>query len=321
MSSLYDSLLYNWERGFYSVVKNKHNKYQIFSTKDPKGMLKKTRISTDLEELKSLIGEEWGESNECFSDEYDERNWKIVDTIHPSELMGKGFQVGDVVRVSNWVKGATGVGTVEGITDRGTYYLKEKEFVNWYFYHNDLKPVLPQPRDRAELSQSECTQNHHVLLQQAWQKINKEALGTNCPQEEVDHVSDHQKESNSIPLTYEVDTVGRLLKQCPTCYVKYSTKTDDSDYQEEQELNEPVLKELSDFTKSICDSMGSPTENLKENNQKLKAFAKRYFSKEEKKECEHAPADVKQGWVFNSLTSYPLWLCKCGLVTCKNPNE
>jgi len=47
-----------------------------------------------------------------------------------------------------------------------------------------------------------------------------------------------------------------------------------------------------------------------------------YFSKEEKKECEHAPADVKQGWVFNSLTSYPLWLChKCGLVTCKNPNN
>lgn len=71
-----------------------------------------------------------------------------------------------------------------------------------------------------------------------------------------------------------VDTVGRLLKQCPTCYMKYSTKTDDSDYQEEQELSESVLKELSDFTKVICNSLGSPIDSLKEKGKRLKVLAK-----------------------------------------------
>ena len=63
--------------------------------------------------------------------------WKIVDTIHPSELMGKGFQVGDKVLIPPlWVEKE-----ITSIDENGIIEVNQGARV-WYAPHQ-LKPVLP----------------------------------------------------------------------------------------------------------------------------------------------------------------------------------
>ena len=105
MNNLYNKLLYNWERGYYSVVKTDYNCYVIFSTKNLDGELRCSLVSATINAAKNTIGCEGSVS--LATSEVNLSGWKIVDTIHPSELMGKGFQVGDKVEykgVKMWSK-------------------------------------------------------------------------------------------------------------------------------------------------------------------------------------------------------------------------
>lgn len=129
-SSLYQQLLYNWERGFYSVVyATTFDEYAIFSTKSPSGLLRFSGLQKTVEQCKFHIGATWYEGN------LDER-WKIVDTIHPSELMGKGFQVGDKVLYEDEVCTVKRAGGSSRICI-------ESDYTEYMVNTDELKPVLP----------------------------------------------------------------------------------------------------------------------------------------------------------------------------------
>lgn len=136
--TLQQQLEYNWERGFYSVVKNNKSEYAIV-TRECYGRIdngfERTDWHTSVDEAKKYIFD-----CDYICDKND--NYEIIDTIHPSELMGKGFQVGDKVEVIFGVNSGR-TGTVQGKTYQGTYFLKEFEFDSHYYKTRDLKPVLP----------------------------------------------------------------------------------------------------------------------------------------------------------------------------------
>lgn len=90
--TLYEQLMYNWERGFYSVVKETYGGvFAIISTKDDMKSFRSSGWFANVEECKEMVGR-----LELDLTGYTTRI-EVVDTIHPSELMGKGFQVGDRV--------------------------------------------------------------------------------------------------------------------------------------------------------------------------------------------------------------------------------
>lgn len=135
--TLQQQLEYFWERGFYSVVKDTEATslcYFIISTKDENGRFRESEYSQTVEDAKLSIGANPGEKL-GYLDYMD--NWKIVDTIHPSELMGKGFQVGDKVKykgVEMVIEGAMYIGSQP-------YYFCEGQKTR--FSPLELKPVLP----------------------------------------------------------------------------------------------------------------------------------------------------------------------------------
>lgn len=137
MSSLYGQLNYNWERGFYSVVKDRDNLFRIITTKCLTGFRSSSPHET-LEAACRALGV-WVLKSEDNLD-----GIVIVDTIHPSELMGKGFQVGDKVKI-------VGRSNLEGEVTRieqdnvgaPVYTVGHPLPVIGYFFQQDLKPVLP----------------------------------------------------------------------------------------------------------------------------------------------------------------------------------
>lgn len=135
--TLQQQLEYNWERGFYSVVQSQEDaSFIIFSTKGENGYLRSSGSSNTLEEAKLNIGRFSGYNPGKFC-KYIDGTSVLVDTIYPSELMGKGFQVGDKVEY----KGVKMV--VEGSMYIGSqpYYFCEGQKTR--FSPLELKPVLP----------------------------------------------------------------------------------------------------------------------------------------------------------------------------------
>src|SRR5258708_33487821 len=94
--SIYEQLEYNFSRGYYSVVKNKDIEFSIFSTKIGDGF-RFSYFEESVEDCKENIGIN-DYSKEEIEENSKEHNWQIIDTIHPSELMGAGIQVGDKVK-------------------------------------------------------------------------------------------------------------------------------------------------------------------------------------------------------------------------------
>ncbi len=132
--TLQQQLEYFWERGFYSVVKD-GDRYGIFSTKDKEGKLRYC-YANSIDVAKTLIGQ-YQSTQFGYPDEEDISMMRFRGTIHPSELMGKGFQVGDKVEY----KGVKMV--VEGSMYIGSqpYYFCEGQKTR--FSPLELKPVLP----------------------------------------------------------------------------------------------------------------------------------------------------------------------------------
>ena len=101
MNNLYDKLLYNWERGFYSVVKDKWDDYYVVSTKSWNHGFFITEPQLTVIAAKARVGDSKEYSGDLINTLVNPVNggWNIIEneTFHPSELMGKGFQVGDKV--------------------------------------------------------------------------------------------------------------------------------------------------------------------------------------------------------------------------------
>lgn len=240
MNNLYEQLMYIYERGFYSVVyATTFNEYLIFSNKSANGLLRFSGLFKTIDECKKHIGATWYEGN------LDE-SWQIVDTIHPSELMGKGFQVGDKVSLHGKVY------DVERMF-WPTAFLKDAENEQAHIIAEDcrrLKPVLP------------VEENNAYKVNRTYLPLHAEVMP-----EEAASLSEPQKESSSIPL-------GKLPHYC------------------------------------------------KHGVQISNGYACNFCKKEEKKECEHKVGDVSTNIGFETnFGRIPLFLCKCGLVTCVDPSR
>jgi len=133
--TLQQQLEYNWERGFYSVVKTEKGNYVIFSTKNHEGELRCSLVSQTKEGAINTIGIEG--SVAFATADVNLSGWKIVDTIHPSELMGKGFQVGDKVEVAGGIYNLVEINGPTVVIRNNT---SVRDITTDY---NHLKPVLP----------------------------------------------------------------------------------------------------------------------------------------------------------------------------------
>lgn len=134
MNNLYDKLLYNWERGFYSVVYSSVNGYGMVTTKTSTGSLWFSGWHNERKVVETRIG------LYPLEIQNEGKGIEIVDTIHPSELMGKGFQVGDKVKCVDGSHLDGRVFVVEKVNALGRYIL---ENVNGEMLDRELKPVLP----------------------------------------------------------------------------------------------------------------------------------------------------------------------------------
>lgn len=148
MNNLYDSLLYNWERGFYSVVKDKWDDYYVVSTKSFSGAFFVTEPHIAIDAAKHQVGNSKEYQDYLLDQMADAKNggWKILEneTFHPSELMGKGFQVGDKVTIPT-SKEPEDVYEITDTYGRGEYSIsciKHEDHCH-DVYHQVLKPVLP----------------------------------------------------------------------------------------------------------------------------------------------------------------------------------
>lgn len=177
MNKLYDQLLYNWERGFYSVVKGGDGEYAVFTIPRKPGGFEFSGWFESVERAKNFLFRcevcnigEWNES----------KFWKIVDTIHISRLMGKGFQVGDKVKI---VKKDD---TLEGKLAEIVYidnYLSEhpilvetKDDGKRRYQSEDLKPVLPVEEKKVCVicKQQETREGSNLFCKDCIQQVLKE---------------------------------------------------------------------------------------------------------------------------------------------------
>lgn len=164
--TLQQQLEYFWERGFYSVVKDTEATslcYFIISTKDENGRFRESEYSQTVEDAKLSIGANPGEKL-GYLDYMD--NWKIVDTIHPSELMGKGFQVGDKVKVPRIDGSCEVIKASSGNKD--AYEVKlpinYSDMPSQFFTSSELKPVLPVEEKKEDPLKGIMTlQQYHEL--------------------------------------------------------------------------------------------------------------------------------------------------------------
>lgn len=137
--NIFNQILHNWEKGYFSVVKDKNGWYRLFtfyngwdfsvSAPNRKGVPP---------EIKYLNGDTW---TEVEIGEYSQKeDWKIVDTIHPSELMGSGLKKGDKVKIK---KGVNGI--IDSIKE-DVYYVKDKNGTVWFCRPEEIS-LLKEERE------------------------------------------------------------------------------------------------------------------------------------------------------------------------------
>lgn len=154
MNSLAGQLEYNWERGFYSVVQDKWDDYYVVSTKSWNHGFFITEPQLTVIAAKARIGDSKEYSGDLINTLVNPVNggWKIIEneTFHPSELMGKGFQVGDKVRFEGqeWEYG----GTNGGKAIISQYNQERVISMSMNVVYKDLKPVLPVEEEEHDYS-------------------------------------------------------------------------------------------------------------------------------------------------------------------------
>ena len=99
--NLYEKLNYNWEKGYYSLAKDKDGEFVFFTTKYTLESFKgschySTREKSINNQGESIYYKKYLEDND--------NNLRIIETIHPSELMGEGFKTGNKVRIKKNAK-------------------------------------------------------------------------------------------------------------------------------------------------------------------------------------------------------------------------
>lgn len=165
--TLQQQLEYNWERQVYSVVKDINGFYWIISTKVEDlgtGGFRRSVGSSHLSECKLTVGDS-ALTGEQIDDCEEKCGWKIVGTIHPSELMGKGFQVGDKVKIfeSPEPEYDGEIHTVKRIEADMIGIQGDNHAFMHYFPYCCLKPVLPVEEEKITV-----THKSHICGCRVW---------------------------------------------------------------------------------------------------------------------------------------------------------
>ncbi len=92
-----EKLLKNWECGLYTLIRTCLDTYIVFSTKYSNTVIRHSGFWSDKNMALEYIGS-YTKSLLTIDTSAERDNWKIIKTIHPSELMGKGFEKGQKVR-------------------------------------------------------------------------------------------------------------------------------------------------------------------------------------------------------------------------------
>lgn len=150
----YERLMTNWDKGLYTLVIDKNEYYRLFSTKDEDGNLRFSGFCSIKQEAISRNGEYNGYNQEDIEQRSEENDWRIVRTIHPSELMGKGFKVEDKVRVRKGeYKGK--IGKVKGVNGNFVYIRMKHSVGN--FYSDRLEPYFEDEEETVTVQISKAS--------------------------------------------------------------------------------------------------------------------------------------------------------------------
>lgn len=123
--TFYDKLIKNWECGLFTVVKDGDGEYYIVTFKDgDENLLLGLSQNTEKQALNKLHGTYHSEQN--INSYFKESNHKIVRTIHSSELMGKGYKVGDKINVKELIKGIGTITKIDILSKRKNYISFDK---------------------------------------------------------------------------------------------------------------------------------------------------------------------------------------------------
>lgn len=162
--TLYEQLNYIFERGYFSVVKHKEGGFLIVTVPckqqyqdwygDTEGMLY-TDVYPTIEEAKANIFN----CQLCLSksNPHAQDNWEIVDTIHPSSLLGKGFQVGDRVTITGTLDFEGEITATDFRTNMPPYTVGYDGMFG-FFNPEQLKPVLPSGSDNQTVKENMTVQ-------------------------------------------------------------------------------------------------------------------------------------------------------------------
>ena len=102
--NIYEQLEANWEAGYYSVVQDDFGYFCIFSTKNENNTLRYSGWYTSFEQARTNIGQYKEYEGDLLLKNAKENKWKIIDTIHPSELMCSGLKPKQKVRIKDNAK-------------------------------------------------------------------------------------------------------------------------------------------------------------------------------------------------------------------------
>ena len=89
-----EKLYANWKAGLWTEIKNGQGKYRLITMKTGDGAFHST-----YPQAKNDFWANFCATNVLTPEYIDSRDWQIIRTIHPSELMGPGYEVGQKVRI------------------------------------------------------------------------------------------------------------------------------------------------------------------------------------------------------------------------------
>ena len=133
----------NYQAGLFTRVQRENGDFQLFSTKDCEGELRRSGWWNIEKDAISCQGDKDGCSLEAIDRNAKKDNWKIVRTIHPSELMGEGYKEGQKVRIKeNAEKECDRTGfhwdsEIEQMSKDGFGFIKERSGLDWEVYSKD----------------------------------------------------------------------------------------------------------------------------------------------------------------------------------------
>ena len=141
----------NWKAGLWTEIKNGQGKYRLITMKTEDGRFHATHPQAD--------NDFW--INRCvpifLAPEYiDSRDWQIIRTIHPSELMGPGYEVGQKVRIKPNAKEECEKLRISWADDKtrtaedGLGFIKEAWGHDWIVWNKNKKDWFTFPASALE---------------------------------------------------------------------------------------------------------------------------------------------------------------------------